>query len=84
MEWACRSPQILWRPWGSKLATISESDGRGDEEWEALLQAVEAARNLHIKPLMLLVRETGMRRSTVRIEGTRDPCGYSVASFAFF
>jgi integrase len=34
-----------------------------DEEWDALLQAVEAARNPYIVPLMRLGRETGMRRS---------------------
>ncbi|SHL54951.1 tyrosine-type recombinase/integrase [Bradyrhizobium lablabi] len=34
-----------------------------DEEWDALLRAVEAARNPYIQPLMRLGKETGMRRS---------------------
>lgn len=49
------------------LGLKNEDDERerrvDDDEWDRLIEAVEAARNPLIEPMMRLGRETGMRRS---------------------
>ena len=67
--------KVAYKEWGlpipinpvAALRFKNEDDARErrieEEEWTALLEAVEVARNPLIGPLMRLGRETGMRRS---------------------
>jgi integrase len=62
-EWGLPIPANPVAAMGFKAGDDQRERRVSEKEWSSLLHAVDAARNPHIKPLMLLAIETGMRRS---------------------
>ena len=79
--------KVAYKEWGlpipinpvAALRFRNEDDARErrieEEEWTALLEAVEVARNPLIEPLMRLGRETGMMRRSEMLRITREHVG---------